>query len=211
MSLPAIGLAGDFTAGLSASSLGAGVEVGYSFTSHFGVRAVGHALTFGYDGSQGDVDYKADLKLRSGGVLLDWFPMAGHFRLTVGGLINGNEVSATGRPINGSYTIGGNTFTAAQVGTLDGKVDFNSAAPYVGVGWVFGSASHRDRRGLGWSFDFGALFEGSPNVTLTSTGGVFSTNPILLDSLKTEEQKYSDDIKVLRTFPVIDFALLYRF
>lgn len=209
--LPALSHAGDFSAGASASSLGVGVELGYRVTSHLGLRLAGHALTFGIDGSRGDVDYSADLKLRSGGLYLDWFPLAGHFRLSVGGLLNGNEVRATGQPTNGNYLIGGNTFTTAEVGMLDGKVDFNSAAPYVGVGWVFGAASNRVRRGLGWSFDLGALFQGTPKVTLTSTGGTLSNNLMLLDSLATEEQNYQDDIDVLRIYPVIEFGLLYRF
>ena len=137
--------------------------------------------------------------------------MAGRFRVSVGGLLNGNEARGTGKPTNGSYTIGGITFTAAEVGTLDGKVDFNSAAPYVGVGWVFGAAADRARRGLGWSIDLGTMFEGTPKVTLTSTGGTQSNNPVLLDALNTEEQNIQNDIDVLRIYPVVEFGLLYRF
>jgi hypothetical protein len=59
--------------------------------------------------------------------------------------------------------------------------------------------------------DVGAMFEGDPNVKLSSTGGTLSNNPILLDSLKTEEQKYRNDIDVLRYYPVVDLALLWRF
>jgi hypothetical protein len=94
------------------------------------------------------------------------------------------------------YTIGGNSFTTAQVGTLDGRVGFNSAAPYVGVGW---------------GLDIGTMFEGNPKVTLTSTGGTESANPILTSSLKTEEKKHKNDIDFLRIYPVVEFAVLYRF
>jgi len=200
--------AGDFSVGLTGSSLGVGGEVGYAISERFRVRAAGYALKFGYDGTRGDVDYHADLKLASGGLFLDWHPFAGGFRISLGGFANGNNLKATGQPQGGQYTINGVTFTAAEVGALTGKAELNSTAPYLGLGWLFGAGP---KGGLGVSLDAGVLYQGSPKVTLTSTGGTQSGNPILQSNLDAEARKFEDDIKVLRFYPAISLGLVYRF
>lgn len=200
--------AGDFSIGATASSLGVGGEVGYAISERFRVRAAGYGFSYGYNGTRGDVDYRADLRLASGGVYLDWHPFAGGFRVSLGGLADGNNLKATGQPQNGQYTINGVTFSAAEVGNLTGKADLNSTAPYLGLGWVFGAGS---KGGFGVSVDAGVLYQGSPKVTLTSTGGTQSGNPILQSNLDAEARKFEDDIRFLRFYPALSLGILYRF
>ena len=67
---------------------------------------------------------------------------------------------------SGTFTINGNTYTRAQVGTLSTTSKFPGAMPCLGLG--FGTPANRGGR-VKFLFDLGAAI-GKPTVALTSTG-----------------------------------------
>jgi hypothetical protein len=121
-------------------------------------------------------------------------------------LYNNNELKLTGKPSAGStYTINGVTYTAAQVGTLTGTLTFNKTAPYLGLGW-----GNRPGSKLGLSADIGALYQGSPKLSLSATGSVAGLSSNLEQERKSAEEDLGSfnmvsGIVARRVFPFLRF------
>ena len=71
------------------------------------------------------------------GLLADFFPMKGTFRLTAGLLSNRNKVELDAVPTGDTIDIGGINPTRTRSGrnVLSGDIDFDSSVPYFGIGW----------------------------------------------------------------------------
>ena len=200
--------AGDFSLGVTGSTLGIGVEAGYAFNNRFGMRLGGYTFSLSQNGEKSGIDYDSDLNLSNAGVYLDWHPFAGAFRVSGGWFATDNGLDAVGKPgPGGTYDIDGSTFTAAEVGTLRATVDLGSSAPYLGAGWVWGKTDG----GLAWSLDLGILFEKSPDIELTSTGGTLSDDPSLQAAIAAEEVQLENDLDQYDLYPVLSFGVSYRF
>jgi hypothetical protein len=201
--------AGDFTLGVTAATPGLGAELGYAFNEHVALRVGGYGFNYDYDGEESGVNYESELELRSGALLVDWHPLGGVFAISAGVYANGNELNATGvADAGGEYEIGGETFTAAEVGTLGASVDFNSTAPYLGLGW---RSRGGEDGGFGWHVDLGVLFQGSPDVELTSTGGSLSGNALLQAEIDAEEADLENEIDQYEFYPVLGLGLSWTF
>ncbi len=194
--------------GLKATTLGAEVDGEYAFNQSFGARVGVRYFTYDYTGDVDGIEYDVDLELLSVSALLDWHPFRGSFRISAGAMYNGNEMDANGRPGPGAtYEIGDTTYSAADVGTLDGNIDFNEFAPYVGLGW---DTSFGKKNAFGFLFEIGAMFQGSPNVTLTASGPIAS-DPTFQDDLNQEKQNIEDDVDSFTIYPMIAIGFCYRF
>ncbi len=192
----------DLGLGVKAGTLGYGVEGTVGLATGVNLRAGLNSFSYDYTDSASDIDYDVDLDLKSYALLLDWHPFAGSFKLTAGVLSNRNGATMTATP-TGSVTIGNTTYPAGTAGRLHGEVDFKSTAPYAGIGW--GNAAGKTR-GLGFSFELGVLFQGAPEVTLTST------NPAVSQSnLDAEAREIEDDLSGFKSYPVVSFGLSYQF
>lgn len=195
-----------FTLGPDVSTLGVGLQAGLRFNDYVGARIGGNWFEYDFERSYDDVDYDVDLNLGSAGSLLDIYPFGGGFRLSGGVRLNFNQADLTGSP-NGGFEIGGTTYTADEVGTLDGGVDFNTFAPYLGLGYgatLFDGA-------LELAFDAGAMYHGRPDVDLSASGGSLSNDPALQADLAEERAAIEDDLDGFRFYPVIGVSLAYRF
>lgn len=201
---------------LTAGSLGGGVELTQSFSPYLDGRLGIHGGNLTQRRRLvADIDYDATAKARTGTALLGWHPVANGFRLTGGVVYNGSRVDAESRlPASGVYRIGGVNLPAAQVGRLRGRADFKTFAPYLGLGWG-GPLSTRGR--LGFTFDLGAFYQGSPNVTLTPVlpAGSPLDNPIgralLAVAVAEEERRAEADLSSYKYYPVLSLGLSYRF
>lgn len=169
-------------------------------------------LGYSYSGHTGDVDYDLKLTANTYDALLDWYPKKDSaFRLTAGVAYNGNKIDVHARPnAAGNFTLGGNTYDAASVGNVTGKVDFNKLAPYLGIGW--GRPSKKDK---GWSFsaDVGMLLQGSPKTTLTSTGcsaPAAVCNQFASDVAR-ENAALQDEVSKFKVYPVLRVGISYKF
>lgn len=192
--------AADLGVGAKISTYGWGAEFGVGFTDWFTLRASATTGSVSGDYEEDGVDYNADFDLGGYGVLADFFPMRGTFRLTAGFLSNRNAVDLRAVP-TGNIDIGGGTYTPAQVGTLSGDIDFDSAVPYFGVGW--GNVA-KGRR-LGFLVDLGFIHQGGGQVMLNaSAGGVPQSD------LDAEAASIENDISDVDFWPIISFGMAIR-
>ena len=195
---------GGFDVGVKAGTLGAGVEINYPINSNMtvavGLNSFSQSETDTIDG----IEYDEDIDLQTFSVLFNYHPFGGSFRITAGAMLNNNELSLAAKP-TANYDINGTIYTAAQVGDLKAKVDFEKIAPYVGIGLGHGASS-----GLSFTLDVGVLLQGEPNVDLTASGPI-STDAGFQANLAQEEAAAEDDIKDFTVYPVIALGLSYRF
>ncbi len=190
-----------------AGTLGGGLGVAFGVIPHrvdlrVGFNTFNYSRTF----NSGTVDYDGKVRFENAGALVDLFPFDGTFRLSLGLYYNNNKFDLTGKPnASGTYSINGPTYTVSQVGSLDGTVSFDNSSPYIGLG--FGNPMRGGH--VTFMFDVGAIYQGSPHVTLTATGAL--ANPQLASDLSVTQQTTQTDMAKFRWWPVIQFGVGFRF
>ncbi len=192
-------------------TLGLGAGVGITLTENLYARVGYNAYNFDKDIDDTDVSYDGEIDLKSGELLLDWHPFAGSFRVTAGAYLNKNEVSAKGKPTNGTYEINDVEYDAADVGSLNANIDFKNVSPYIGIGWgnVLDKAGH-----FTVTADIGALYQGSPDVKANVTCGPTldaATCAQLQSDVAAEATELEEDVESFKWWPVISLGLAYRF
>lgn len=189
---------------LKAGTLGVGVELSKSFSDRLslglGFNTYDHKTT----DRASDIDYDFIFELQSVALLANYHPFSGVFRFTGGLVYNKNELNLTGRPTGTNYVVNGQTYTASQVGTLTGKLTFNSTAPYLGLGW-----GNRPNGKLGLSADIGVLYQGAPKLGLTATGAL--SDPTLASNLEQERRSAEEDLSDFEWYPVLSLGMYFRF
>lgn len=216
-----------FGVSVEASTLGAGLSIGLPVGERFNVRGVYHAYTYDteFEDDQGGT-YDGELDLQSTGLIVDFHPFKGAFRLTAGFAANGNQITFTGTDDGtGQYQVGGCTYQSdpGDPLVLDGVTDFNSSAPYVGIGW---GGNLNDESGFFMTFDLGVLMSGAPKTALTADGSVSSApgNPLscgvgTIDSssnefqqaLREAEDEVDRETKDYEFWPNIALGIGWRF
>ena len=194
---------------------GYGLDVNVGLLSRLNARVGYSAFNYDHQINQTDVSYDGRLKISNVSALLDWYAFGGGFHLTFGGVNGGLTVNATGVPnSNRSYTINGNTYAGDQVGSLSGRLKFgNSVSPYIGLGWGNPvGAKHR----VHVMFDIGAIYGGTPNVSLSATCGSAAPNGSavcsqLQSDVQVERQKLQSDVTLVKWYPVLNLGISYRF
>jgi hypothetical protein len=189
-----------------AGTLGLGGELATAITSGVNARVGINALSFDYEGEAEDVEYDVGVDLLSFPAVIDLYPFNGPFRISGGALLNRNEIDLRARP-TASEEIGGTVYTAAEIGTLHGDVEFDDIAPYLGIGW--GNALDGDQK---WGFlcDFGVAYIGSPHVSL-SANGALASDPTFQQDLEREKDDIKDKWRRYRFYPVVSVGLFFRF
>ena len=192
------------TAGLS----GLGADLGVNVTDYVGLRATVSDFSINRTGNYGtSVGWDARLTLFQAGALLDLYPFAGDFRLSTGVVQDGNKVTLNGRPSGGSYTFNGTTYPASAIGNASASIDWSKAVPYLGLGWGNLAGS----RGLHFTSDFGVLFTGSPNTSLSATCNVPSACANFDANLAAERTKLQNDVHNVTFWPVFRLGIGYTF
>lgn len=208
--------AAQLTAGVQAGTLGIGGSVAWPLAPVLAVRVEGSAFpAVDRNERAGGNRYQARLELGSVGALLDWHPTAGGFRVSAGALYDADRVEGDSLPSSaGTYTIGNLQLPASLVGTLHGRVDFPSIAPYAGIGW---GIAPRAGPGFGVSLDLGVAYQGRSRVTLTpepppgSLLNLPAARAALAPEIALEESRIESKIDGYRYFPVLAVGLSYRF
>jgi hypothetical protein len=198
------GVVGPFTAGAKIGTLGIGIGGEYRLNESIGLGLGANYFKYDFDFTADEIDYDAELNLASATVLAHYYPKKGRFRLTGGLAFNGNEIDAQSKGTS-TFELGDTTYTAGQVGTIDGKIDFRTVAPYLGLGW----GPNLEKR-WGFTFDVGILFQGSPEVELAASGPI-SNDPAFLADLAEEEQAIQDELEKFQYYPIIGLGVYYRF
>lgn len=193
-------------------TLGAGVHLTLPVQDALNFRVGFNGYNYNYSGSTSDVDYDFKLKLQTIDALLDWYPMSNSsFRLSGGLFHNGNKITSVAKPnSNGTYTINGDTYTAAEAGTIDGDISFRSAAPYLGLGW--GNSASKVK-GWGFTSDLGVIFQGTPSANLTSSGCQASVSICtqFANDLSVENSNLESKTNSFKYYPLVRIGVSYSF
>lgn len=190
-----------------AGTLGLGVDVAYALHPRVNVRVGGNFIPVEPEFDVSDITWKIDPPSPQFLGAVDVF-LISQLRLSGGVRIASNDLSARG-VFTGSVDIGGQVYNGTDVGNLDGTIAISRVAPWVGIGW--GNVA---RSRIGFFFDAGLAFTGSPDVTLTADGPI-TTDPLLgpqfNSSLATETQEFEDDIDWVKYYPVVQIGLSFGF
>jgi len=194
----------NFGVGIKAGTLGLGLEFRWDALPIVDFRLGANSYALDADDSYSGIDYEGTLDLETYYLTANFnFPLS-PFRVTAGVFSNGNELNMTSA-VAGDFMIGGDPYTAAQVGTLTTNTSFESTAPYLGIGLdfeLFGKA--------GLNFDLGVLWQDEPLVTLEADG-LLANDPFFQAALAAEQQDLTDDLSNFKAYPVISLAFVYNF
>jgi hypothetical protein len=210
ISTSAVAESGDISIGVKGGTLGVGLEAGLDLSSYFGMRAGINYLKFDFDTTISDIDYNFEPEFFNGSLLLDMHPFANSFRLTGGAYLNNNKVDVNGifrrDLIPAEYERFADMTNLAQI---KGSVDFNSVAPYIGIGWT----TNQNSPGWGVDLDLGVMFQGAPNVSdlsLDDPWGLGDTD-LAKRLLAEERQAIEDELDKFQYYPVASVAVTYKF
>ena len=193
---------------VKAGTLGAGLDIGWAFNESLDARVSLNGYSTDDTFTESDIAYTADIDLATAGLLLDWHPFRGSFRLSAGVYANNNELSATGRPTGGTFVINGVTYNASDIGSLNGLIAFDSASPYLGLG--FGRMS---KSGFKFTFDLGVLYQ-KPDATLNVVCGAGLPAPTctqLQSDVAAEQAQLNDELDDYRYYPVVAIGVGWVF
>lgn len=212
-SLPAE--AADVAIGAKAGTLGLGVEMTVGLGRQWNGRLGVSGFNYSDRREASDIEYDAEARLRTAAALLDFHPGGRGFRLTGGLIWNGTEVEGSSLPpSSGFYNIGGVQVPVNLLGTLDADADFDPVVPYAGLGW--GNAVGTNQK-VGFSFEVGAVFQGTADVELTPVLSPDSplNNPVAREALQIlierEEADLEDEASDYDIYPVVSLGVTYRF
>ncbi len=199
--------AAQMAAGVSLGTPGLGVQVSTQLNDSVVLRGAIDGMSLSRDETYSDINYDGKAKLFTGGVFADLHPGGGPLFISGGAYVGQRKLNLRAQPTS-NVDIGGQTYTPAQVGRLDGAAKLSNFQPFVGVG--FDNTFVGDRS---WGFRAlaGVAFSKAPDVKLTASGGTLSTDATFQSRLRIEEAATRKDAKDFRYFPVVQIGLTKRF
>lgn len=194
--------------GITAGTFGAGAEVTFGINENISIRglftAFDHDETLDADG----VDYNTELELGGFGIMFDYHPFGGKFRLSTGLLKNNTGVTGVARPTVATQ-IGDNvndTFGGTAGDQINLTLDAGGTVPYFGIG--FGSAASEGMP-FGFGVDLGVM-PMSPDIDVQLVGDL-SSIAILQLAIDQEEENIRKDLSEFELWPVLQVKASYRF
>jgi hypothetical protein len=225
-----------FAIGGGVSALGIQLETVTNVSSHFNVRGTGNFFNYSTNFTTSGINATAKLNLASARASLDVYPFRSGFHISPGVLLNNqNQVTASTDVAAGtSFTLNGQTYYSANANLATGAtpitgsgilgLNTNKTAFTATAGW--GNMA----RGRGhWSVpvEAGVAFIGAPAVKVNLSGWACAdqaqtecssisdpTNPIAVavqSNLTTQIAKWTSDLSVLKTYPIVSVGLAYSF
>jgi hypothetical protein len=195
---------------LRVGTTGYGADLDLGFTPLVGVRLGYSGFNYHRTIDNTNVSYDGTLKISDASAVLDWYPFAGGFHLSAGGVAGGLTLDLIGQPSSGTYTFNHDTYTSAQVGSAVGRIKFgNSLSPYVGLGWGNPTGGGH----LHFLFDVGAIYGGTPDVSLAVQCGSAATAQVcsqLQADVLAEKQQLQSNVTVAKWYPVVNLGLAWR-
>jgi hypothetical protein len=191
--------------GLKVGALGLGAEYTYSLTERIALRGALYGSQLGFDAEESGIDYEFDVVWDSLSAGVDFHPLKSALRLSLGIMQNDNRLELFSRPTQ-SVTIGNDTYTPSQIGTLTGAMEFDDTATMAGIGWDWS----RDKSLFGMSLDLGVVDQGSPVVTLRGNGTLLG-NPTFEQDIAAEAIELANEAEDLDLVPFVSLGFQFRF
>lgn len=193
--------------GAHVSTLGVGPSVSFPVSDFFVVNFSGNYFSFDQEDTIDDIRYNVDLMLATVGGTVDWHMFGGPLFISGGVFWNGNEAEFDATPA-APVEFGGIVLTPAQAGRIEGDVEFNDVAPFLGFGF---DNTHRTQSRLSIYASFGVLYQGKPDVDVT-VSGTANAIPGFAAILQREIDDVEDDLESLtQFFPVATIGLRWQF
>lgn len=197
---PGVGLA------IKASTNGFGADVVYNFHSRMDIRLgferLGLKTDFVFEEQAVTYDTNVNFKTGSISLLFDYY-VANHVFLTAGAGWNLFHVNFDG--VAASFLqFGDIRIPKETIGTFNFQVNPSlKISPYAGIG--FGRTLGLKKK-VGFAFELGAFYQGSPKISIISTGLLSPTsNPDQQQAKKLEGQ-----INQYSVYPVLKLSLSYK-
>ncbi len=194
----------DLWFGAKAGTLGFGLEATWRPVPYLDVRGGFNSYTYDSTAVEAGIDYDTSLNLDTFYATANLRPPMSPFRITAGLFSNGNEMSMVSQ-LSGTYDIGGMTYTAAEVGTINNVIGFDSTAPYLGFG-----ADFRLANTIGLNIDVGVLWQGEPIVGMSVTGPI-AQDPNFQAELDAETAALQSALDNFKAYPVASIGVSVNF
>ncbi|ESQ79750.1 hypothetical protein [Asticcacaulis sp. YBE204] len=195
-------IAVDVHGGTTGIGIGARYQVSDSIVLRADYDSLKHSDGFSSDG----VNYNGEIEFKPFTFAVDAHPFKNSFFLSAGYVMGDRNIKMDARPANNTQ-IGTVTYTPAQIGTLRANADMGDGAPFIGLG--FDNTFHSNSR-ITFRFLAGAVLGDEPSVTLTSDGA-FATQAAYQAQLEIERKELEQDVKDVKTWPVLQVGLSYKF
>lgn len=194
----------DLWFGAKAGTLGFGLEATWRPVPYLDVRGGFNSYTYDSSAVEAGIDYDTSLNLDTFYATANLRPPMSPFRITAGLFSNSNEMSMVSQ-VSGTYDIGGMTYTAAEVGTINNVIGFDSTAPYLGFG-----ADFRLANTIGLNIDVGVLWQGEPIVGMSVTGPI-GQDPSFQAELDAETAALQSALDNFKAYPVASIGVSVNF
>lgn len=174
-----------------------------------GIRADFNAFSLHHDFTIAGIRYKDDLDLRQGGVYLDLFPFRDSgFRIAVGARFNGDQLTGTSTPTNGTYFFDGRTYRARPGEYAVAEVRYPTVMPYLGIGY----GHHQVTKGFGFFADLGVAY-GVPNASYTLSPKLIQmAGPAMSQQIASQGlSELQAKVSPYRWYPVVQIGVSYHF
>ena len=192
-----------------AGTLGLGADLVAEIIPHLNGRIGISGLNVNAEVSSDRIDYDGDVSLGGIPLFVDWYPAKSGFRVTGGLVINNNKVELDSQDRDRTVTIGDREFTVSDVGDLEGEVEFNDIAPYIGIG--FGNPVKPGRQ-WGFTVDLGIMFQGKGDVNINATNASQAALDLGLNAqLEREEEDVQDEVDNFQVYPILQIGVTYQF
>jgi hypothetical protein len=202
------------------STLGLGGHVVRKITPNVNARLGVNNFGRDINVNETDYEYKGNLNLFNVSTLVDYQPFKKvGIRLSSGLVFGNNNVQGTA-DISEQVANGLNISIedSKNLASIDTNIEINEGvAPYLGIG---GGNAVKPGKGLGFWWDLGVVFSGSPNAEVTSNFNfpetisqevrervIASTE----ESLKDEEKDLNEALDIMGIYPVLSLGLSYQF
>lgn len=187
---------------VSVGTTGPALAVTTNLAPWLNVRASGGYVPYSHR-QELDVDGErlalaGDASTVQAGAVLDAHPFKNGFRISTGVFYARRAVEATMTPAE-AIVVGDRSFEPEEIGTLRTQVQLGSAlAPYAGIGW-----SNALRGRVGFHFELGAYYHGSPRIDMDGQGMIAPTAenaPVLEANLDHAELSFYPEVSLGITF-----------
>jgi len=185
--------------GVHASTTGAGVTLEKPLLFNFSVRVETNWLSVSQQMKYDNQTYQSASRFRNVGVIADFRPYGGRYRLSAGLLFGNDEIDNVAQPASGFVQIGNALYPAAAAGTVESRVRFDRPAIYLGAGTGTGIVP-----GLALSVDGGILVRNGH--ASASASGPLQSDPAFSANLN----RLAGELRTHVVSPVFSVGLVYR-
>jgi hypothetical protein len=207
--------------GTSSGTVGYGGQIATPIVRWLNLRAGVDLFNFDYGLVEDGANYAGELHLKSGQVMLDFFPCHCGFHLSPGVMIFRSAASATVNVPGGStFDLGDQTFTSDPSDPVNGSATMSFTRTMMPM-FTFGFSNMiaKGRRHITVPLELGAAYTGPYSAQLRLGGsvcvqqaGCMSTNTADFQTSLTEEQReINEPMKHYQLYPIVILGIAYKF